>query len=131
MSIMLILSFIFRCYELNSAPDCVRPQPSEDFCHSRLAGLTPSLFQFPLGLIFSFFWSSWHGVSFRFSVTYCFTWLGAYGSFIPFSISGFGSRILSLVFTVFLCICQRSTVHCFDIVLLILSSGSSSLCLVQ
>jgi hypothetical protein len=73
-------------------------------------GLTPSLFQFPLGLIFSFFWSSWHGVSFRFSVTYCFTWLGAYGSFIPFSISGFGSRILSLVFTVFLCICQRSTV---------------------
>ena len=79
------------------------------------AGLTPSLFQFPLGLIFSFFWSSWHGVSFRFSVTYCFTWLGAYGSFIPFSISGFGSRILSLVFTVFLCICQRSTVFWYSV----------------
>lgn len=29
-----------------------------------------------------------------------FSWLGAYGSFIPFSISGFGSRTL-LVFTVF------------------------------
>jgi hypothetical protein len=92
-------------------------------------GLTPSLFQFPLGLIFSFFWSSWHGVSFHFSVTYCFTWLGAYGSFIPFRSPVLGVGFcpwFSPFFYVFV-----SEVQCFDIVLLILSSGSSNLCSVQ
>lgn len=48
-----------------------------------------------------------------------FSWLGAYGLFIPFSIPRFGSRIL-LVFTVFLCICQRSTVFRYSVVNFIL-----------
>lgn len=50
MSIMLMLSFIFRCYELNPAPDCVRPQPSEDFCHSRLSRLDTLAVSIPAGL---------------------------------------------------------------------------------
>ena len=118
-----VMSFTLRL----TVSDCSIPRIS--VIHIFL-DLTLSLFQFPPGLIFSFFWSSWHGVSFRFSVTYCFTWLGAYGSFIPFSIPGFGSRIFCPWFSPFFYVFV-SEVQCFDIVLLILSSGSSSLCSVQ
>lgn len=81
MSILLSSPSSADVIELNPAPDCVRLQPSEDSCHSRLSRLTPSLFQFPLGLIFSFFWSPWHGVIFSsflchllFSLAWCL-WL--------------------------------------------------------